>query len=214
MQKKPNVQFITDDNGIPIYAVIPISHYEALTMHYTAIEEAPSPLIQDDRYILLPEAPGERIDLYRLVDYCLRQALVAFAADDDREQTLKDYLKTLPVEISEEALSEFKKGIPINARTQALRVFEKEFSAGLDPLIRRHFLPKDSPYRNTMQATTAVVDALVKTGLFSRSKRKFNFYRPVNALDFNLEAAREFMKGKEVPKPQIEVYFWLYPEPK
>ncbi|WP_460093711.1 hypothetical protein [Pseudomonas sp. S2_B03] len=192
MTLKQNVQFINDEKGRPLFAVLPYHFYEVLMTNHPMAETLPTPLLKDDRYIELPEADGEHIDLVRLVDYCLRQATVSFGADDDRAENFELYRDSLPV----------------NARTQALERFDSQFSGGLDPLIRRFFLPKDSPYRNTMQATTAVVDALVKTGIFTKTKRKFDFYRPVNALDFNVEAGRAYLDGKPAVENPIPTYFW------
>ena len=188
-----NVQFIHNDNGKPAFAVIPYHQYEALMTNHSMAESLPTPFIRDDRYIALPEAEGEHIDLVRLVDYCLRQATVSMGAGDDRAESLEMYRKSLP----------------INARTQALERFDSQFSGGLDPLIRRYFLSKESPYRNTMQATKEVVDALAKTGIFTRTKRKFDFYRPVNALDFDADAGKAYLADKPSVSDPIPTYFWF-----
>lgn len=196
MTQELSVQLINDSNGKPAFAVLPYHQFEVLMANHPLAETLPTPLIRDDRYIDLPEASGECIDLVRLVDYCLRQATVSMGADDDRAEKLEQYRESLPV----------------NARTQALERFDAQFSGGLDPLIRRYFLSKDSPYRNTMQATKEVVDALVKTGIFKRTKRKFDFYRPVNALDFDAEAGQAYLAGKPSATDPIPTYFWLVKE--
>jgi hypothetical protein len=46
-----------------------------------------------------------------------------------------------------------------------------------------------------MQATNELVDSLVRTGLFERSKMKHKaFFRAVNSLKLNLEKVPEFLK--------------------
>lgn len=184
---------IQDPDGNVLYYLVPPEEYQ---MHFAAnvTQADTSSLISEDGLkIYLPEAgEGDHIDLVRLARYCVDTSLVAMGADDDRDSVKEEYAKSFP----------------INMRQQALKNFEARQMGSLDPLIRAKFLPKDSPYKNTMQATTAVVDALVETGLFSRSKRKFDFYRPVNSLDFNLEAAKEFLKDKPEVKNRIDPYFW------
>ena len=85
--------------------------------------------------------------------------------------------------------------IAINQRAQSYDKFPYDQLNTLDPLIRRLFLPETSPYKNTMQATSAVVDALVESGLFKRAKRVYTyFYRPVNSLETNKQALTEFIE--------------------
>lgn len=76
------------------------------------------------------------------------------------------------------------KDLAINQRAQVLSAYPKEQEMTLDPIIRREFLNEDSSYRNTMQATGEVVDALVSTGRFRRTKKRYDFFnRAVNALE-------------------------------
>lgn len=76
------------------------------------------------------------------------------------------------------------KDLAINQRAQVLGAYPKEQEMTLDPIIRREFLMQDSSYRNTMQATGEVVDALVSTGRFRRTKKRYDFFnRAVNALE-------------------------------
>ncbi|MCO7557605.1 hypothetical protein [Metapseudomonas otitidis] len=105
--------------------------------------------------------------------------------------------------------------IAIGARQQRLSKFAANQVGALDPLIRMCFLKPDSPYRNTMQATNDVVDALVETGLFKRTKRDFNnakegqqFYRPVLALDVNEDAVKAFVASHPKPNFKIPLYYW------
>ncbi|MBD8493839.1 hypothetical protein [Pseudomonas syringae] len=194
MNQPLDVQFINDHTGKPAFAVLPIHQYEVLMLNHPMADDLPTPLIKDGRYIALPESDGDYIDLVRLVKHCLDQATVSMSADDDYSEKLEMYRASLPV----------------NARTQSLERFESQFAGGLDPLIRRYFLREDSPYKNTMQATTEVVDALVKTGIFKRTKRKFDFYRPVNALDFDQDAGKAYLVGKPDVQDPIPPYYWLH----
>ena len=74
--------------------------------------------------------------------------------------------------------------LAINQRAQVLTAYPEEQEMTLDPIIRREFLMDDSSYRNTMQATSDVVDALVSTGRFRRTKKRYDFFnRAVNALE-------------------------------
>jgi hypothetical protein len=102
--------------------------------------------------------------------------------------------------------------LAINKRRQAYAKFEGEALNGLDAILRRCFLPKDSPYQNTMQATTAVVDALVETGIFSQSLESMpGYYRPVQCLRINEEKAREFLKMHGKPNNPIDIHRFVLP---
>jgi hypothetical protein len=95
----------------------------------------------------------------------------------------------------------------INQRAQTLDKFPYDQNNTLDPIIRRYMLVSDSPYKDTMQATTEVVDALVESGLFTRSKIKLPaFYRPVNAIASVASAIREFLAEKGVPQQEIPFF--------
>jgi hypothetical protein len=103
--------------------------------------------------------------------------------------------------------------LAINARQQTLEKFQPDQMASLDPMLRICFLPKNSPYRNTMQATSEVVDALVETGLFIRSKRSYeHYYRPVNALDIVEKEVEAFLKKHKRPYNPIPSYYWVKSE--
>jgi hypothetical protein len=99
----------------------------------------------------------------------------------------------------------------INARQQTLDKFESNQLGSLEYLLRTQFLPKDSPYKNTMQATSDVVDALEQTGIFRRSKREFpGYYRPVLALDYIADQGEEFMRGRKLPLfDKIDPFHWM-----
>ncbi|KVG31421.1 hypothetical protein [Burkholderia diffusa] len=102
--------------------------------------------------------------------------------------------------------------LAINKRRQAYEKFEGEALNGLDAILRRCFLPKDSPYQNTMQATTAVVDALVETGVFSRSLESMpGYYRPVQCIRINEEKAAEFLQKHGKPNDPLDIHRFVLP---
>ena len=85
--------------------------------------------------------------------------------------------------------------IPVNQRAQAYAKFPQDQQMTLDPLIRRDFLGLKSPYVNTMQATNELIDSLVRTGLFERSKMKHKaFFRAVNSVRLTLEKVPGFLE--------------------
>lgn len=85
--------------------------------------------------------------------------------------------------------------IPINCKAQALDAFGENENVTLEVVVRC-MLGQESPYKNTMQCTNALVDALVETGRFERCRAKSaklqinhscpyplkQFYRPVHCL--------------------------------
>lgn len=86
------------------------------------------------------------------------------------------------------------KDLAVNKRAQKLEDFVDIQKQTLDPLIRVLCLSPDSPYRNTMQATTEVVDALVDTGVLERKKIKYDFFsRAVNSLVVNQENLKNYL---------------------
>lgn len=93
----------------------------------------------------------------------------------------------------------------INQRAQSLEKFPTDQENTLDPFIRRHFLPGNSPYKNTMQAVAAVVDALVESGLFTRIKKRYPFfYRPVNAIESRADSFKQYLSEQGEPTKPIE----------
>lgn len=101
----------------------------------------------------------------------------------------------------------------INKRQQTYDKFPPEqLVNSLDPVLRRCFLPKDSPYRDTMQATSEVVDALVETGLFSHSMERWpGFYRPVKCIRINEEKALAFHQKHGKPAVQVDIHEFVIP---
>lgn len=98
--------------------------------------------------------------------------------------------------------------LAVNQRAQSLDKFPQNQRDTLEPFIRRHFLPPDSPYRNTMQVTTELVDALVETGMFKLIKHSYPdlFYRPVKALEIVVPVLLEYLKTKGPATNPIELY--------
>lgn len=95
----------------------------------------------------------------------------------------------------------------INKRQQPYDQFPREQINSLDPILRRCFLPKDSPYKNSMQATSAVVDALVETGLFSQTLEKWKgWYRPVQCIRIDEEKALAFLRQHGAPKVRVDTH--------
>jgi hypothetical protein len=172
MNIKP--QFITGKDGQPQFAVLPYEDYcNLVNASSDATHVAPRSLINADRTdITLPNGgPGAYIDLVRLADYFQRRG-------------------TCDLGINQMDMA-------VNQRAQSLEKFPSDQRDTLDPFVRRHFLRPDSPYRNTMQVTTEVVDALVDTGMFKRIKKSYPyFYRPVNALEVVVPALLEYIKQK------------------
>jgi hypothetical protein len=102
--------------------------------------------------------------------------------------------------------------LAITQRRQAYDTFEGEALNGLDAILRRCFLPKDSPYKNTMQATKAVVDALVETGVFLRSTESMpGYYRPVQCIRINEEKALEFLALHGKPNRPLDIHHFMLP---
>jgi hypothetical protein len=173
------VQFLSDDSGKPVFAVLPMAVYQALIEQQESgkLPAAPSLLSADSRHVKLPYGgPEARLDLLRLADLC------------QRLQTTR---------------------LAIGHRAQGLDKFSaQEVRHGLDPWIRSFFLGDHSPYKNTMQATSEVVEALVASGLFERATLRFDHYhRAVKSLKVNQAALRAFLDrhGPLAEKDQVKV---------
>lgn len=176
-----SVQFLSNENGEAVFAVLPIATYRKLiaSQPHDAVDDrlSKSLLSADGRYVQLPYGGfGTKLDVLRLADFYARKGVTCF---------------------------------PISNRAQAFEQFSpEEVQHGLDPLIRRFFLPKNSSYRNTMQAVKGVVDALVATGIFDHTSVRFPYYRrTVNALQVNQAALQDFLEkhGPLDPKDQIPI---------
>lgn len=177
-------QFISDKDGKPQFAVLPYNDYLSLVDASSDVMQVARPgLISADRTkITLPNGgPGAYIDLVRLADYFDRRG-------------------TCDLGINQMDMA-------VNQRAQSLEKFPSDQRDTLDPFVRRHFLATSSPYRNTMQVTTEVVEALVDTGMFKRIKKSYPyFYRPVNALEVVVPSLLEYIEEKGRPSNPIELY--------
>ncbi|TWI52975.1 hypothetical protein IQ22_02810 [Pseudomonas duriflava] len=150
------VQFIHDKEGNPVFAVLPIDSYRRIVSGDSALQA---------EAVVKPSLLTEE-DLMIKLPYA---GPVGFL---DIRQLVK-YLDSKGI-----------RDLAINQRAQKLDKYPEEQKMTLDPIIRRDFLPANSPYRNTMQATAEVVDALVESGFFRRTKKKYPFFaRAVNALE-------------------------------
>lgn len=168
-----NTQFILDADGNPAFAVLPIDAYEALTKNSSDFE-------QPSRSSLL-SADGRYVRL--------PNAGPDFHLDVLQLADLLQRRGTVSLAIAQ--------------RAQSLEKFnDEQFRNGLDPLIRRCFLPEDSPYKNTMQASNEVVDALVQTGIFEPAMIKFPaWYRPVKSIKVKKDELLAFI-DKHGPLPK------------
>ncbi|WP_218276160.1 hypothetical protein, partial [Pseudomonas sp. MPR-R5B] len=177
-----NVQFILNDQEKPVFAVLPYQAY--------------LDLIKDKD---IPEELTVASSLISSDGLKIRLPYGGPGAEIDLIR-LVDFCRRASI-IS----------MSINARQQTLDKFENNQLGSLEYLLRTQFLPKDSPYKNTMQATSDVVDALEQTGIFRRSKRDFpGYYRPVLALDYIADQGDEFMRGRKLPLfNKIEPFHWV-----
>ncbi len=179
----PPIQYINDSQGRSTLIVMPRIEFErdyVLRVDSTNMAAIPESLLSaDGRTITLPHGGlGAKIDVHALAHAFCRRGTV---------------LTVLPIAKKQQKLADFGSGPdgPIN---------------GLDAMLRRCCLPKESPYRDTMQATTAVVDALVETGLFERAVRSLpGFYRPVQCLVVNEEKMITFVNELGDPAPENRI---------
>ncbi|WP_256824927.1 hypothetical protein [Pseudomonas kurunegalensis] len=166
---KSNVQFILDQNEAPMFAVLPYAEYTRL------IENQSNPV--------------EALSAPSLLSADRRFIRLPHGGPGAKLDVFKllDWLNARAIT-----------DLAINQRAQTLDKFPQDQSMTLDPIIRRVFLGEGSPYKNTMQAVTEVVDALEETGYFKRTKKSYPslFYRPVNALEIDWAKAAQFLKGQ------------------
>ena len=86
-------------------------------------------------------------------------------------------------------------------RNQTYIKFAPSELNGLDPVLRRVFLPEDSPYKNTTQAVGELVDSLCATGVFKRTMLSNpKFYRSVNGIAIVEPAALAFLAAHGDPQ--------------
>lgn len=163
---KNKIQFIVDDSNSPLFAVVPYADYLNLTALQREDGALPAgPSLLSSDRLTIRLPHGGPNATLSVLDFL--EMWFRSATDD----------------------------MAINQRAQAFDKFPEDQRCTLDPVIRRSFLPEGSPYKNTMQATTDVVEALLDTGLFTRISKKYDYsYRPVKAIKINWPLAIEFMK--------------------
>ena len=175
-------QFLHGPNGERTFAVLTIEEYLRLNPDAEAEEEAvagPSLLHADGFTITMPNGgPGQTFDVRQLVCAMMRRGTTGMAVNGV---------------------------MAINARKQAYHAFNVNTMNTLDPILRRCFLPPDSPYRNTLQATVRLVDALIETGVFTRAMVSGpGFYRPVQGIRLDEEQAVAFCHKYGLPANHID----------
>lgn len=182
MTMSKNVQFILNDQEKPVFAVLPYQAY--------------LDLIKDKD---IPEELTVASSLISSDGLKIRLPYGGPGAEIDLIRLVDYCRRSATVSMS------------INARQQTLDKFSSNQMGSLEYLLRTQFLPKDSPYKNTMQATSEVVDALEQTGIFRRSKREFpGYYRPVLSIDYLPDQGDEFMSGRKLPLfNKIDVHHWI-----
>lgn len=172
------VQFINHPDGSPQFAVIPYREYRKLLQEKTEL------LAKKGYYDGCRSLDREVDSAEPLLsaDGCFITLPNGRGARLDLRQFIAVWLKSRP-----------SMTMMVNRRNRAYSTFEGEERNTLDPIIRRCFLPPDSPYLNTVQATTAVVEALLQTGIFTEERKSLpGYYRPVKCIVMNEQKARDF----------------------
>ncbi|WP_179061455.1 hypothetical protein [Pseudomonas taiwanensis] len=163
------VQYLHAADGTPLFAVLPIDQYRQLLNGQGTVPVTAPLLSADGRYVSLPHGGSDaKLDVVQLIEHWLAGI---------ESKTLEAHMA-------------------INSRAQTLDRFPPEQQrCTLDPLVRTQFLQSDG-YRNTMQVTTEVVDALVATGVFSRCSKLYAglFSRSVKALEIDPVKAQAFLE--------------------
>ncbi|SHN36884.1 hypothetical protein SAMN05192549_108235 [Duganella sacchari] len=177
------VQFINDAEGRPLFVVIPYAEYARSSLSTTECEIAASPsLLSPDGLFIQLPHGGP-------------------GAQIDLRQFVDAWTRRGTISV-----------LAVSKRRQTYASFEGEARNGLDAIVRRCFLPDDSPYKNTMQATTAVVDAFVETGIFSLSIESMpGYYRPVQCIRINEENAVAFLQQHGRPTHPLDVHDFVLP---
>lgn len=178
-----NAQFITGPDGNPVFAVIPYAEFLALeSQGEKDATSHSSSLLSEDGLYITLPHGGPGARLD------LRQFIDAWV----RRGTISM--------------------MAVNKRQQGLAKFTGEAVNSLDPILRRCFLPEGSPYVNSMQATTQVVEALVQTGVFRQTVESMpGFYRPVQCIAIDEEKAVEFLRKHGGPDVKIDIHKFILP---
>lgn len=179
-------QYIYGADGKPAFVVIPFDEYSRGDIAAVERPEASTsePLLSPDgRFIRLPQGGlNAQIDLVQFIDAWMRRGTISMISV-----------------------------LAIGKRRLAYANFEGAALNGLDAILRRCFLPVASPYQNTMQATTAVVDALVETGVFERSVEPMDgYYRPVQCIRIKEDRAEAFLQKHGKPKQPLPLDRFMY----
>lgn len=195
----PPIQYANASDGTRTHVIIPVDEFERDYVRVSTTNAAPAPdpvseslLSADKLFITLPHGgPDAKIDVH------------AFAHAFCRRGTTDTVLPVVPIAKKTQKLADF----------EAKRDDDNKIVGpinGLDAMLRRCCLPEGSPYRDTMQATTAVVDALVETGLFKRTTQSMSgFYRPVQCLSVVEEKIVAFVNDHGEPDDPIDPHFLI-----
>ncbi|WP_186214102.1 hypothetical protein [Burkholderia gladioli] len=196
----PPIQYVNASDGTPTHVIIPINEFKrdyvpVGSTNVATASESESLLSADKLFIKLPHGgPNAKIDVH------------AFAHAFCRRGTTDTVLPVVPIAKKTQKLADFE-----GTRDDNKRVVVGPIN-GLDAMLRRCCLPEGSPYRDTMQATTAVVDALVETGLFKRTTQTMDgFYRPVQCLSVVQEKIIAFVNDLGEPKNPIDPHRLVLP---
>ncbi|MEX3919389.1 hypothetical protein AB4Y43_24615 [Paraburkholderia sp. BR10872] len=197
----PPIQYANASDGTRTHVIIPVDEFERDYVRVGTTNAAPvsdfvpeSLLSADKLFIKLPHGgPDAKIDVH------------AFAHAFCRRGTTDTVLPVVPIAKKTQKLTDFEAKRDDNNKTVGP-------INGLDAMLRRCCLPEGSPYRDTMQATTAVVDALVETGLFKRTTQTMpGFYRPVQCLSVVLEKILTFVNDHGEPENPIDPHLLIVP---
>jgi hypothetical protein len=169
-----STQYINDEGGTPIFAIVPMARYMELLKANKAddaTEASSASLFNADEWVVkLPHA-----GVFGFLDV---RALITWMRNTFPDHT-----------------------VAINNRAQSLSAFPDEQYETLDPWIRRNLSEPAQKYLNTMQATNAVVDALVETGIFKRVKMSVSWSpRKINGLRLDVDKL-EKVSWKHLHKP-------------
>lgn len=178
-----NAQFINGPDGTPAFAVIPYADFLALEGRDEGNTTSSSDsLLSEDGLYITLPHGGPGARL-------------------DLRQFIDAWVRRGTISV-----------LAVNKRQQGLSKFTGDAANSLDPILRRCFLPEGSPYVNSMQATTPVVDALVETGVFHKTVQHMpGFYRAVQCIAIDEDKAREFLRKHGRPTVKIDIHKFILP---
>lgn len=169
-------QFILSDDGTPLFAVITYKEFQSVA--HILKENKQEDLVPIKKESVLANAndllskDGRFISLPHGGGYQLNIA------------QLVDYFLSNSISV-----------MAINQRAQKYEIYPPIQRNTLDPLIRWNCL-KRTPYLNTMQSVQLFIDALVSTGLFTRTTHYYPnvFTRTVNSIAIVRNEAEAYLK--------------------